>query len=179
MSVRCGAGSRSPYGTPKSMDAQVPQLALHILELVSRDSTNHRWKFQPLVGWLNPYRGNPWIQRTDSILGASQVMLVVKNLPTNAEDITDTGWIPGSGRSPGGEHGNPFQYSCLENPMDRGALWATVHSTARGRLWLKHLITRLCIYWEVATYKGTWAVQTALFKGHLERERDILKDFLF
>ena len=47
-------------------------------------------------------------------------MSQVKNLPTNAEDITDTGWIPGSGRFPGGEHGNPFQYSYLENPMDRG-----------------------------------------------------------
>ena len=46
---------------------------------------------------------------------------VVKNQPANAED---TCWIPGSGRSPAGGHGNPFQYSCLENPMDRIALWA-------------------------------------------------------
>ena len=53
---------------------------------------------------------------------ASQVMLVVKNLPTNAGDI---GSIPGPGRSPGGGHGNPLQYSCLENPKDRGARWAT------------------------------------------------------
>ena len=154
------------------MDAQVPQLTLHILELAFRDPTNHRWKFQPLVSWLNPWRGNPWIQRTDGILAASQVMLVVKNLPTNVEDITDTGWIPGSGRSPGGRHSNPFQYSCLENPIDRGTFWATVHSTARSWLWLKHLITQLCIYWEVATCKGTWAVHTALFKGHLGRERE-------
>ena len=49
---------------------------------------------------------------------------VVKNLPDNAEDM---GSIPGSGRSSGGGNGNPLQYSCLGNPMDRGALWATVH----------------------------------------------------
>ena len=56
---------------------------------------------------------------------ASQVVLVVKNPPANARDIRDTISIPGSGRSPGGEHGDLLQYSCLENPMDRGAWWAT------------------------------------------------------
>ena len=50
-----------------------------------------------------------------------------KNLPDNAGDIRGVGLIPGSGRSPGGEHGNLLQYSCLENPMDRGTWWATVH----------------------------------------------------
>ena len=49
---------------------------------------------------------------------------VVKNLPANAGDA---GPIPGLGRSPGGENGNPLQYSCLENPMDKGVWWATVH----------------------------------------------------
>ena len=53
--------------------------------------------------------------------------LVVKNPLANAGDTRDVGSIPGSGRFPGGGHGNPLQYSCLENPMDRGALWATVH----------------------------------------------------
>ena len=53
--------------------------------------------------------------------GASQMVLVVKNLPANAGDIRDVGFISGLGRSPGGEHGNPLQYSCLENPMDRKA----------------------------------------------------------
>ena len=47
---------------------------------------------------------------------------MVKNMPTKAEDIRDSGSIPGSGRSPGGGHGNPFWYSCLENPMDRMSL---------------------------------------------------------
>ena len=53
---------------------------------------------------------------------------VVKNLPANAGD---TGSLPGSGRSPGEGNGNPFQYSCLENPMDRGACWVTVHGIAK------------------------------------------------
>ena len=56
--------------------------------------------------------------------------LVVNNLPANARDIRDLGLIPGSGRAPGGGHGNPLQYSCLENPMDRGVWWATVHEVA-------------------------------------------------
>ena len=51
---------------------------------------------------------------------ASQVAAVVKKPPANAGDVRDLGSIPGSGRSPGGGHGNPLQYSCLENPMDRG-----------------------------------------------------------
>ena len=57
----------------------------------------------------------------------SQAALVVKSPPANAGDIRDVGSIPGSGRSPGGGHSSPLQYSCLENPMDRGAWQATVH----------------------------------------------------
>ena len=53
--------------------------------------------------------------------GASQVALVVKNPPANTGDVRDMGLIPGLGRSPGGGHGNLLQYSCLKNPMDRGA----------------------------------------------------------
>ena len=56
---------------------------------------------------------------------------MVKNLPANAGDIRDMGSIPGLGRSPGEGHGNPLQYSCLENPMDRGAWWVTVHGSQR------------------------------------------------
>ena len=58
---------------------------------------------------------------------ASQVVLVVKNLPANAGDVRDVGLIPGLGRSLGEGHGSPLQYSCLENPMDRGAWRATVY----------------------------------------------------
>ena len=63
---------------------------------------------------------------------ASQVALVVKNLPANAGDVRDVGSIPGLGRFPGGGHGNPPQYSCLENPIDREAWWATVHRVAKN-----------------------------------------------
>ena len=55
---------------------------------------------------------------------------VVKNLPANAGDTEDSGSIPGSVRSPGGRHGKPLQYSCLENPLDSGASWATVYRVA-------------------------------------------------
>ena len=61
---------------------------------------------------------------------------MVKNLPANAEDIRDTGSIPRSGRSPGGGHGNPLQYFCLENPMDRGAWRAIDHGVAKSWTWL-------------------------------------------
>ena len=50
----------------------------------------------------------------------------------SACNVGDPGWIPGSGRSPGEGNGNPLQYSCLENPMDRGAWWATVHGIAKS-----------------------------------------------
>ena len=56
---------------------------------------------------------------------------VVKNLPANAEEV---GLSPGSGRSPGGGNGNPLQYSCLDNPMDRGAWWATVHGAPESQI---------------------------------------------
>ena len=64
---------------------------------------------------------------------AFQVLLVVKNLLANAGDIRDVGAIPWSGRSPGGGHGNPLQYSCLENLMDRTAWWATVHGVTKSQ----------------------------------------------
>ena len=58
--------------------------------------------------------------------------LVVKNPPANAGEVRDVGLIPGLERSPGGGNSNPLQYSGLENPMDRGAWWATVHSIAQS-----------------------------------------------
>ena len=64
---------------------------------------------------------------------------MVKNLPANAGDLRDMGLIPGLGRSPGDGHSNLHQYSCLENPMDRGAWWATVHRVAQSRTRLKQL----------------------------------------
>ena len=70
---------------------------------------------------------------------AFQVALVVKSLPANAGDIRDMGSIPGSGRSPGGGHGNPLQYSCLKNPVDRGTWGATVHRVTKSQRGLKRL----------------------------------------
>ena len=65
---------------------------------------------------------------------SSQVALMVKNLPANAADIGDTGSIPGLRRSPGEGNGNLLQYSCLENPMDKGDWWATVHGVTNNRI---------------------------------------------
>ena len=55
------------------------------------------------------------------------VEILVKNLAASVGDLRDAGSVPGLGRSSGGGHGNPFQYSCLQNPMDRRAWWAMVH----------------------------------------------------
>ena len=85
------------------------------------------------------------VQLSDSVIyiyrhvGASQVMLVVKNLSANAGDIRDVGWIPGLGRSPGEGNGYPLQFPCLENPMDRGAWKATVHGVAKSWTWPQQL----------------------------------------
>ena len=64
---------------------------------------------------------------------ASQLALVVKNPPANAGDIRNVGSIPGLEDALKGGHGNPLQYSCLENPINRGAWWATVHGVAMNR----------------------------------------------
>ena len=87
--------------------------------------------FVPLVSCLGNHR-------------VSMVALVVKNPPANAGDVRDMGSIPGSGRSSGGRHGSPLQYSCLENPRDRGAWWATVCGVTKSQTWLKQLSTHAC-----------------------------------
>ena len=74
----------------------------------------------------------------------SQVALGVKNLPDYAGDESDTGSLPGSGRFPGVGNGNPLQYSCLENPMDRGAWWAAFHRVAKSWTQPKQLSTIVC-----------------------------------
>ena len=64
---------------------------------------------------------------------------LVKNPLVNSGDIKDVGLIPGFGRFPGGGHGNPLQYSCLENPKNRGFWQATVHGVTKSRTWLNQL----------------------------------------
>ena len=92
---------------------------------------------------------------------ASKVVLVVKN-PANTGDIRDVGLIPGLGMSPGGGHGNPLQYSCLENPMDRGAWRATVHRVAKSWARLKGLSplaahVHICVFiYKKILYKYTY-----------------------
>ena len=63
------------------------------------------------------------------------LFLVNKETACNAGDKGDTGFIPGLGRSPGGGNGNPLQYSCLDNPKDRGSWWATVQRVSRSPNW--------------------------------------------
>ena len=86
--------------------------------------------------WQAPVHGvaknQTWIY-TYLFTGVSQVVLVVKILPANTRDVRDMGLIPGSIRSPGEGNGYPPQYSCLENSMDHGAWWATVHGLQRVR----------------------------------------------
>ena len=72
-------------------------------------------------------------------LGLSQVVLVVKNLPANAGDTRDVGLIPELEIDPQEGHSNPLQYSCLENPMDRGAWQAAVHGVAKSQTLLSNL----------------------------------------
>ena len=73
---------------------------------------------------------------------------MVKNLSANAGDVREAGLIPESGRSPGGGHGNPLQYPCLENPMDRGAWWTTVHRITKSQ-------TQLSTYVHTHTHTHT------------------------
>ena len=70
---------------------------------------------------------------------------MLKNLPANAEDVRDSGSIPGSGRSPAGGHGNPLPYSCLQNPMDGVAWQATVHRNAESDT-TEEISNSTCIY---------------------------------
>ena len=83
----------------------------------------------------------PYLFPPNNLGGASQVALLVKTLPASAGDVTDMVSIPGLGRSPRQGNGNPLQYSCLENPMDRGAWWATVHGVTKSWRRLKQLST--------------------------------------
>ena len=81
----------------------------------------------------------------------------VKNPPANAVDTGPTGSIPGLGRPPGGGHDNPLQYSCLENPMDRGAWWATIHRAAQAWIQLKQLSTHsfvLLLFLSLQNFSG-------------------------
>ena len=94
---------------------------------------------------------------TDTFFGAfkRQVELVVKNPPANAREAMDTGSIPGWGRSPGEGNGNPHQYSCLENSVDRGARQGPVHGSQRAT----HIYTLILLIQEKAEGREVVTVQ--------------------
>ena len=93
--------------------------------------------FNPICIYKTQYKRTEAAQR----VSASELALMVKNPPANARDMRDTGLVPGSGRSPGGGHGNPLQYSCLKNPLNTGAWWAMAHKVAKSWTRLKQLST--------------------------------------
>ena len=124
-----------------------------------------------------------------------QVALMVKNLPVNAGDIRDIDLISGSRRSPGGGHGNPFQYSFLENSMDRGGCplsiacspWqATVHGVAKSRTQLKRLSMHTWsfhFYWVPSHFfhgslmpSNMWDTWQSVPQNALPSESQVLKD---
>ena len=113
-----------------------------------------------------------WIKCAMFLIGSFSV---VKNLPAKAGDKRDVGSVPGSGRSPGEGHGNPLQYSCLENPMDKGAWRAIVHRVTQSQTWLTQLSTHaelknfhmqlLEFQWLLESILDHTAVQKALSKS--------------
>ena len=103
----------------------------------------------------------------DRFCGASPVAQWVQNPPAMQEMHPDMGLIPGLGRSLGREYGNPLLYSCLENPIDRGAWWATVHGVTKSRTWLKQLSMHTrdkvkwlweygILAWRIPMDRGAW-----------------------
>ena len=101
----------------------------------------------------------------------------IKNSPASAGD---GGLIPGSGRSPGGGHGNPFQYSCLETPMDRGAWWTTAYRVTKHQTQLKQLNTHAYMHRVVGTTLKsdrtnniTLIIQRLILLGKLSGEKNI------
>ena len=95
----------------------------------------------------------------------SQVVLVVKNLPSSAGDVRNVGSIPGLGRSPGVGNGNPLQYSCMENSMVRGVWWAAVCGITKSQTQLKRLSTNKSFLTEIQDHIKT---MTQFFFWQLE-----------
>ena len=108
------------------------------------------WKFKALFKKIKEGL-NKW---QESLCSCIRRYNIIKGFPGGSEgkesacNVGDLGSIPGLGRSPGEGNGNPLQYSCLENPMDRGAWWATVHGVAKSRIWLSDF-TSLHSTWNV------------------------------
>ena len=117
------------------------------------------WKKGDFVIWKGS--GGEWLRVSglwhlewlgQDVGKTSQVALVIKNPPATTGVIRDVGSISGLGSSPGVGDGYPLQYSCLENPMDRGGWWATVYRVAKSQIWLRWLHA-----WEGCRQLGGWA----------------------
>ena len=106
------------------------------LSVLPPPCTNSKWKINLMILYVVLTNNSPLIIYT---CGSSQVAPVVKNPPANEGDVRDEDSIPGLEKSPRGGHGNPLQYSCLENPMDRGTWQATVHRVTKSQTWLRWL----------------------------------------
>ena len=87
---------------------------------------------------------------------------------SSAGDAGDASSIPGSRRAPGGGHGNPLQYSCLENPMDRGGCWAVIHRGAKSQTWLK----QLCMHAYLKMVKMVHFMLHALYHNFKKQEKE-------
>ena len=113
--------------------------SLHMLWISCNMSRHHESKL--LVGWWWGKQAASWEDckaRPQGLAKGFPGGAVVKNLLASAGDARDTGLIPGWGRSPKGGNGNPLQYSCPENAMDRVAWWATVHGVSKSQTWLSN-----------------------------------------
>ena len=150
-----GLPNARPTATLASSRPYRPPLPPTVVTTVSGGF--HNWApslppgpLQPVLGrekvkrWTIPrFTAKEMIEGTWSLFPwVSQKAQVIKNPPARAGHISDVGSVPGLGRSPGGRQGNPLLYSCLENPMDRGAWQAAVPKVPKSRTWLKQLSTQ-------------------------------------
>ena len=146
--LKCPDGS-VVRNLPAIQETQVPSVGRE--DPLEKEMATH----SSILAWRIPWTEGTWkttvhrvakvsntTERLTLLLWASQVALVVKDPPAGEGDMWEAGSIPGSGRSPGGGHGNPLQDSCLENPLDRGAWRATVHGVAKSQTRRKWLSTQ-------------------------------------
>ena len=129
---------------------------------LENEKLKSKWEpLSPSGGFRYQWAEIHWIHNLDLIthIWASQVAPVGKESARNAGDSGYSNLIPESGRSPWGGHVNPSQYSCLENPMDKGAWWATVHGVSKSQIWLMWL--------SAATFviPTTWLCPQGIFLG--------------
>ena len=114
-----------PHGQRGNLKLKIQMKVFYLS--INKTKLNNGLTFNSAVLSLSGHAFGP------SHSSAPQVVLLIKNPPANAGDRRDLGSVPGSGRFPGGRYGNPLQYSCLENPTDRGAWWTIVQGVAKSQ----------------------------------------------